>query len=199
MEEFIEIILGNPLLIVLIVGGLISLFRNKEGQNKSEDSNQRQQTDEQSKPKKSSPFGDFLERMEEALSDDTDEKPTSTDPKPSPPREPADQTMSAHDKRMEKMQQISEEIEAGTYQGASANAYESFYDSDIQSGMMDKDSPSLHVNVELNQQSKELRSQMKRRLRKRDLINSVIMSEVLGEPRSKQPYERRNMNKHRLY
>lgn len=194
MEDFIKIILGNPLLILLIVAGLLSLFRsNKDGQTNKE-SSQRQQTGEYGKRKNPSPFGDFLERMEDALSDDKGEKRTSPEPKPSPTREPVKQTMSAHDKRMEQMQQISDEIEAGTYQGMSGNSYD-----EAHSGAIDKQSPQLQVNVELNQRSKKLRTQMKRRLRKKDLIDSVIMSEVLGEPRSKQPYERINMNKHRLY
>src|SRR5690625_1868585 len=176
MEDFIEIILGNPLFIVLIVGGLISLFRNKEGQNKNKESSQRQQTGEQNQPKKSSPFGDFLERMEDALSDEKEDKPSSREPKPSPTSEPAKQTMSAHDKRMEQMQKISDEIESGTYQGMSGNSYDTFYDRDSRNEMMNNHSPKLQENVGMNHQSKKLRTQMKKRLRKKDLIDSVIMS-----------------------
>lgn len=203
MEELINLVLGNPLLLLLIAGGLISLFR-REGDKKTDQSQQSQQTGEQSQRKKSSPFGDFLERMEDALSDGEEEKtstPTSSRSRPNRTRpshsnESAKQTMSAHDKRMEQMHQLSNQIEEGTYEGAGR---------DLPSGVNDKEHSGIsdystrEINVETNHQTNNLRKQMKKRLNKKNLIDSVIMSEVLGEPRSKQPYQGRNMNRHNLY
>lgn len=196
MEELIELVLGNPLLLLLIVGGLISLFR-KDGDKKNQESERRQQTGEQSQPKKPSPFGDFLERMEDALTDGEEEKTSKPKPKPSYSHEPpAKQTMSAHETRMEQMQKLSNQIEAGTYEGAGG---------DLPSGVNDKSHSGItdystgEVYIEMNHQTKKLRKQMKERLNKKSLIDSVIMAEVLGEPRSKKPYRGRNMNRHNLY
>lgn len=203
MEELIELILGNPLLLLLIAGGLISLFR-KEGDKNKQENEQRQQTSEQTQPKKPSPFGDFLDRMEDVLTDETEEKRTEKKPKsqprsrPSYSNEPAQQTMSAHDKRMEQMQQISDQIEAGTYEGAGNDVPSGAFDQS-HSGISDYSSPRIRLDATKNHKTEKLRKQMKKRLHGKSLIDSIIMAEVLGEPRSKQPYQRRNMNNHKLY
>lgn len=204
MEELIELILGNPLLLLLIVGGLISLFRKEGDKNKQENERRQQQSSEQTQPKKPSPFGDFLDRMEDVLSEETEEKQTETKPKsPSKPRpsysnEPAQQSMSAHDKRMQQMQQISDEIEAGTYEGAGNEVPSGAFDQS-HSGITDYSTPRIGLDAAKNHKTDKLRKQMKKRLHGKSLIDSIVMAEVLGEPRSKQPYQRRNMNNHKLY
>lgn len=191
MEELIELVLGNPLILLLLVGGLISLFRNKESANKNEAPGSNQQTGDQDQPKKPSLFGDFLERMEDSLTDGEEE----TQPEPKPKAKPSpslrsqtrEQTKSAHEKRMEQMQNISNQIESGSYQGAS----------DV--SRMEVTRVPSQANVDVSHHTHKLRKEMKSRLKKKNLIDSVIMAEVLGDPRSKKPYQGRNMSRQKLY
>lgn len=194
MEELIELVLGNPLILLLIVGGLISLFRNKDSAKKTEEAKRTQQPAEQDQPKKPSMFGDFLERMEDALTDGEEEKQSQPTAKPKPQpsirNQEAEQTISAHEKRMEQMQQLSNQMGAGTYEGAGEESH---------SGIIDGVAPQVTIDVNMGDQTRTLRKQMKKRLNKKQLIDSVIMSEVLGEPRSKKPYQGRNMSRNKLY
>lgn len=189
MGDFIELILGNPLLLLLIIGGLASLFskKEKESEKQSQSSQRSEQTNSQSEPKRPSRFEDFMGKIEDALSDDEPEKRHK--PQPSTTREASQPSLSADEKRMQQMQRLSDQIKDGTYETKDAS----------DSRRLSKKNSRIQVDVEGNPNVDVLRTQVKKRLHKRKLMDSIIMSEVLGEPRSKKPYQRKNMNKHRLY
>lgn len=171
-------------MLLLIIGGLISLFRRKEGEQSNETSERREQTSQDQQSKRS-PFEDFIGKIEEALSDDSQEETVQ----PTRQREATEQTVSAHDQRMEQMQQLSEQIESGEYQ---ERIREKQPASELRRQFASSD-------VHLNRLERKLRSDVKKRLSKKSLIDSIIMAEVLGEPRSRKPYENRNLNRHKLY
>lgn len=185
MGELIDVVLSNPFLLLLVIGGLISLFRRKEGENTNERPERDEQTAQRSEQKKPSPFEDFLGKIEGVLTDD--DQPDAV--QPTPKETPARQTASASDQRLEQMQQLSEQIQSGERRDISR---------DIQSHTGRKRTIELSEDL-LNASERRLRKDVKQRLTKKSLIDSIIMAEVLGEPRSRKPYENRNMNRHKLY
>lgn len=190
MEQLIDLILSNPFLIIIIVGALFSLLKGsktaKEQQEKQQQQRQQQQgqrqpqqrtrsdqhstrkpnPEQQASEKRTSPLRELKEAIEKEFANMREEKQVETVATEIP-------RMQQVDDMYERVNAAKEERERAYQRGMDAKR------------RREKEEKSL---VSQYQQTK-FKQSFTKSLGKQGLVNSVIMAEVLGSPRAKQPYQ----------
>lgn len=176
MGEIFEFIFENMFLVILIISGIIGMLSsNKEQQKKQQQQRpnrpQQSQTRQQGQPRPATRKETVRERPKEVV-------PTKIEPKP----KEATVTL-ATPKRMEEEQPAQMERLQERYRGAA--------DINITDGNIDDfiSRQQMEVLKSLSEEQKVLKKDIRRSLKKKGLINGIIMAEVLGRPRSMKPYQ----------
>src|SRR5699024_2353279 len=185
MGTLIDVILSNPILLMLIVGGLFSMMKQDDKKKKK-----RQQTNrsaERGNQQRKS-IGDTIR---ETISTIEEEVKKAAEPNRSEAKQPQAEPKQA--------QQQSQPL--GRFETTAADAIEEQRQKQYErlasniaeaSDMYEEELPSYAKQMEVKNEKRkksDFEKQFKGHLTKKGLANSIIMAEVLGPPRSKQPYE----------
>lgn len=185
MDELIEVVLRNPFLLLLLIGGLISVFRDKKPDQTKQRRAAEQRRVEQSKqvtptPDETPPEQQSGETIFDMLFDEVEEQkePSSTT------KETQLESLSVEEQRDEQLERLQAEL----------GAQQVNYDPET-ADVADTDADSIEVKsikklTKSKQQKRKLHDNLKKRLTKEGLVESVIMAEILGRPRSKRSHHR---------
>jgi|GEM_PF-4736193 len=169
MGDLIDLLLGNPFLILIILGGLYSMLK---GSNKPE-SDEENEGPAPAPKKTADPFGREAARKQQAQHEANQRSGMETENS-----YPIGQ-ISLEDQREQQMLRLSKELAS----------------SDEHSGL--KGRPKVaderrkrEVNDLVSSYEQErFQKEFKQGLTRRGVINSVVMAEVLGQPRAINPYK----------
>lgn len=168
MDQIIDLIFENPFFLVLIIGALLSLFGDKKKGKQEEREQGQQQTS--SRRRMPEPEGKPLGRMETT-----------------PERQP-----NLVQKKKEMSSQLSiEEHRANQmaeYLKRSSTNETSTDRDELSEDQVNKEQKRIQ-KLATSYKQNEFKKEFKKSLTKEGLVNSVIMSEVLGSPRSRNPYQ----------
>lgn len=164
MGELIDLILSNPLLIILIIGGLFSLLKRKTEQPESENEpSRRPMPAERRTPNE-------RERA----------RPSDRQTKPAEPAKEMVETLTIEEQHQQQLDELKERLVVDQRRSSNQTERESY----VTRRRQRNNSVSKNENQTFKQRFKE-------NVTPSGLINSVIMSEVIGPPRSMKPYESR--------
>lgn len=178
MDQLIDIIFANPLFLIIIIGGLFSLFKGKgqeEEKQKQEQQQKQQQQQRQQQQRQRQQTRQPTERPRPVVAKQTHAERTRTAPQEemSVPHQ-----LSVEEQRAEQMKQFAGNLDLEAHSGL-------------------KDRPKV-ADEKRQEEIQSLTSKYKHKKFKKDfenslsskgLINSIVMAEVLGEPRAKNPYQ----------
>lgn len=160
MEGLIDFIFSNPFLLILIIGGLMSLFKRKTEQPEQEQKNV---------PNRPLPMP--AETRMETVKEKT--RPPKLEP------QPVNKKMEVRPVEQYRQQQMEELKNRLNVNNERVNHYKGS-DQNVKS----------HVHSLTSKNDKRpFKRHFKDNVTRSGLINSVIMSEVLGPPRAMKPYE----------
>ncbi|MBN6206001.1 hypothetical protein JYK21_06020 [Ralstonia pickettii] len=171
MGNFIEFIMNNMFLVIIIISGIIGfLSSNKEEQKKQQQRKTQQQRPAASKTKPTpTPSGpqepQHRQRVYQTKTQ-SEEKDLTT-------------TASIADEQQEQMKRLEER-----YGITSTDLTDE--DLSLQGLKFQK---SLSKIKDLSEEQRVLKKDIRKSLKNKGLINGIIMAEVLGKPRSLKPYE----------
>ncbi|MGM8364621.1 hypothetical protein ACLIBG_03960 [Virgibacillus sp. W0181] len=168
MEELFQFITSNFIMFVIIIGGLISLFRNKqtgEQQSKQRPSNipeTRSQT--QSKQEEVRDNWQLDERMQESI-----------------------ETMTSEEQREKQLERLKSQVNANSHMNRqrSNNASKDVQDNHKSFQPLPE---STDRRLSDSKQDDHFKKKIKGQLNRGGLLESIVMAEVLGSPRSLKPY-----------
>ena len=159
MNELIDLILSNPLFIIILIGGIASLLKGK-----SEQATDSESTTNKPKPRS---IEDLFERAHQR------EQTRSTEKVSSEPRS----SKTVEELREEQMMRLAGQAEAEEDQQKNDE-----YTSRLSNR-------TLEQNTKMNHEKKAFNQSFNKSLTRKGLVNSVIMAEVLGPPRARKPYQ----------
>ena len=177
MGEIIEFIMGNMFLVIIIISGIIGFLSN----NKEEQKKQQQRKSQQQRPRAPKP----------AYEPNPTPTPTPSGPREAKPRQKVYQTKTkTNEEDLTMTSSIADE------QQAQMERLEEKYGI-TSTDLTDQDLVSQGLNLgeslvntkDLTEEQEVLKKDLRKSLRNKGLINGIIMSEVLGKPRSLKPYE----------
>jgi len=175
MDDLLELIFSNPLFLILIIGGLISLLKGGSG-NKDGQQSQTQRS-----------------RQPQTVTHNPSQTKTQTQTRQqrpqTKPRERIVRTTSVEEQRQKQLEQLTgrigvdaEDKKNTDKKGAKLSGLES---GTVADKRRQQEITSLHHAA----QRKRVKKKFRNNLSREGLIDSVIMSEVLGSPRARKPYE----------
>lgn len=163
MDELIDLIFSNPLFLILIIGGIISLFRGS-----SDQKNEQNQRTNRPKPVPNQHTRTQPHRQR-------------SETRRVEPKQEAVHSISIEDQREKQLEQLTSRLGS---QAADSEHSGLKNRPKIADQKRTAEIQSLH-----NQKVKaEFKRKFKKNLSRSGLIDSVIMSEVLGAPRARKPY-----------
>lgn len=171
MGDFIEFIMNNMFLVIIIISGIIGFLSS----NKEEQKKQQQRKTQQQRPTASKP------------------KPTPT---PSGPKEPQHRQRVYQTKTQSEEKDLTATASIADEQQEQMKRLEERYgitstdltDEDLSHQGL-KFRKSLTKIKDLSEEQRVLKKDIRNSLKNKGLINGIIMAEVLGKPRSLKPYE----------
>lgn len=164
MDGFFDVIFGNLFLILAVVYGIIGFLSNYNKDKQKKQKKQQQRRSMRPVQERTQPAAREVKKPEEAEVQWT-------------------QPVSAEEVIHQEQQLQMERLEA-KYGVTSSNEIED----DLRLDDLQFQEP-LTRNVELSEEQKVLKKDLKGSLKGSGLINGVIMAEVLGKPRSLKPYQ----------
>src|SRR5699024_567540 len=187
MESLIDLFLKNPFLIFLVIAGLVSLFNRKSSRGDNEQSNESAQGENSGR----STVREVMKRMQE-MADSLDpevqqkevqQKKAATEQKQmqkqNEERSSESQTYSFEQHREAQYKRLQEQYES-VNQSTDTNAETSIdMDSTIYSGMQTARAAGGRAS------RKKVKVNLESRLKADGLVESVVMSEILGPPRAR--------------
>ncbi|WP_018923716.1 hypothetical protein [Salsuginibacillus kocurii] len=195
MEELLQFLFANIFWIILLLGGLFSVFNRQSGNQERQSGEQQRRTSNQPQSQdgnRREPV-DWRELMREVQGKESDDHPTSRAPERgspinSSPREAGDQSSSheaaeaeqtskAHQEYNEQMEQLKRKKQEAKEKLANEGGLgEAIDDSGLLKEAKSRIASSAQVDLELEKLSKD------------EAMKGFIWSEVFGEPRAKKPY-----------
>lgn len=172
MDGLFELLFENPFLLILIVGWLFAMFRDKPAEEE-----RKQQQRQRPRPVQSSRSTTRTSRVDEAKSEgrtplgkiDVEKKPVIETNQETEP-------LTIEEQRLEQLAQLQDRLGTRTYrkEEATSNVTTAF-------GKQNRTTkPYKKVNS----------SRLSKRLKQEGLIESIIMAEILGKPRAKRSHHR---------
>lgn len=165
MEGLIELVLNNPILLLLILGYLATLFRGKP------DANEQPKKQHRPKPIPPNQTGTPIGKIEL-------EKRPHIEEQVEPKIEPQ---LSIEEQREQQMQRLQAQF-------GGSSTYEDMDEVEMHSGLVQKISD--REREWQDQQAAALKKNIKQKLNQQGLIESIIMAEVLSRPRAKKRHHR---------
>ncbi|HLR68165.1 MAG TPA: hypothetical protein VK105_13720 [Virgibacillus sp.] len=175
MDDLLELIFSNPLFLILIIGGLISLLKGGSG-NKDGQQSQTQRS-----------------RQPQTVTHNPSQTKTQTQTRQqrpqTKPRERIVRTTSVEEQRQKQLEQLTGRIGVDP-EDNKHTAKKTGVQSPLGSGTtVDKRRQQEIAALHHAEQRKRVKKKFRNNLSRDGLIDSVIMSEVLGPPRARKPYE----------
>lgn len=170
MEGLIEMIIKNPIVILAVLGGLASLMKRKKDQEK--------QANEES-PQAQKPVVRSPQTSGQQLTKQVFKRPNPS---------VSVNTSSIDEHRAEQLRRYTEQM-------ASNNSNTTVTKNTEHSGLQDRPKVAdARRDVEIENlgssvQQKQFKKQIKKGLTTEGLVNSILMAEVLGPPRARNPYQ----------
>lgn len=164
VDELFKAILGNPFLLIIVIGGIVSLLKGKSGDKEKES----QPAQRSPKPAPvAQPFDRQVQRNYNQTKDENKQEPIHT--------------LSMEDQREKQIERL-----AGHIQTTSEPEH-----SGLKNRPKVADARRLEEIKQLasSYDQKKFKKDFKTSLTSKGLINSVVMAEVLGSPRSRKPYQ----------
>lgn len=168
MDQLIDIIFDNPFFIIIIIGGLISLFKGKAKQEEQQEQRQQQQPQQQSQQARRMP-----ERPKPTIAKQTnDHRRTHSE------KQEAISNLSIEEHRAEQMKRFSDSLATNQHSGMTdrPKIADATREEEVQ-----------RLTSKYNDQ--KFKRQFENSLTNKGLINSVVMAEVLGSPRARRSYQ----------
>ncbi|TQS74579.1 hypothetical protein DX933_11635 [Ornithinibacillus gellani] len=176
MDELFDLIFGNPILIIIIIGALYRFFSNAE----------KEQGEKKEKP---------WDKPRHAPTP----RPART---PSGPRQTASKTMSQAKQQkqtketthttsptVEEMQQQQLEKLAGKYKTNLNQSASGKKNGHLHHGLGASIDDEVKNPDAINHHKRRFKKQIRNKLNQRGLVDSIVMAEVLGPPRARKPYQ----------
>ena len=182
MEGLIEFIFANLFLVIIIVTGLLSFFKNMLA-------NQNKQGSPQKDKEEGSPLKDVMKRLEDMV--ETFENPEQTTTRrtvsktetnnnfDSPIEETSATFQDQYEEQYERLQQQYQSIR-------NSNVLERLEQNELRNPITDS---FMQTEVNRNENA-ELNVNLTAKLNKTGLIESIVMAEVLGPPRARRQHHR---------
>lgn len=193
MDELINLIFENPFLLFIIIAGLVSFFNRMKASSRDRNGGEQPSAErdgEDSKPKQS-PVREMMKRLEEMAESLDPDVPTQEQsaeaqtieekPKSTPGMSSFEQQREEQYKHLQKQYQSA--------QSEAASEHRKNLDSPIFN-----DAQMMKGKIEENEIS-STKINIKSRLNKSGLIESVVMAEVLGPPRARKKYSNRYLER----
>lgn len=159
MDQLIELIFDNLFFVVIIIGAIFSMFKGKENK---EEQQERQQVPQQIKTTPSVPKSNQPRHV-----------------KTHAERKKAELQLSVEEQRAEQMKQLAMNV------GSQHTSISTI--SQVKPGDGRR---SLEINdLTSNYNHEKFKGNFKESLTKEGLVNSIVMAEVLGVPRARNPYQ----------
>ncbi|GIP61603.1 hypothetical protein J32TS6_01580 [Virgibacillus pantothenticus] len=159
MEELFEAIFGNAFIIFAVIAGIIGFFKDSFSSDKEEKSKHSKPTN-----RPVPPFGG-----------ETVKKPSNPMKRQERARD-SFSTASASEQKQQQMEQLAEQI------GTNLQAPLKEFQQQAKSIQNKRDDETKHLHKQ------KLKRQVANNLTQEGLVNGIIMAEVLGKPRAKNPY-----------
>jgi len=159
MDGLIDLVLENPLFLIILIGGIVSLFKGK-----SEQAEESESTTNKPKPRS---VEDLFERAHQRERTRSTEK-VRTEPISS---------KTIEELREEQMLRF-----AGQADDDEDQQKNDEYTSRSSNRIMEE-------NTKVNHKKQAFKQNFNKSLTRKGLVNSVIMAEVLGAPRARKPYQ----------
>lgn len=185
MEGLIEFIFANLFLVIIIVTGLLSFFKNMlANQNKQGSPNQESE--------RGSPLREAMKRVEEMV--ESIDVPEQTTPKRTERKVettthqsiPIEETVSSFEEQIERQYEEQYSRLQEQYQSISEITEEvNYYNEKASSLIEDHDPKNKKIYNE-----PDININLKSRLNRGGLIESIVMAEVLGPPRARRGHHR---------
>lgn len=162
MEAFFNFLFDNLFIVIIIIGGILSFFRNQTG--KEEQKKKKPYNKKPNAPKPTpAPSGGNYQKTRTNAEEKSDRGPSRTE--------------SLKDEQRKQMEKLTSRIHTVTTKQMDNLPHPGFA------------SRTLNEQKQaLSQHRENVRKQIKSRLKREGLIDSVIMAEVLGRPRALKPY-----------
>lgn len=164
MDQIIDLIFENPFFLIIIIGALFSLFSGK----KKEEQKEQQRSSQQNRPRPESVnAASRTSRRKQQVNRGEQE------------RERVTPQLSIEEQRAKQLAQF-----------ASKNVSSQHHsDSDVKTADGENKRKTEIQELASSYSQREFKREFKKSLSRKGLINSVIMSEVLGPPRARNPYK----------
>lgn len=179
MEELFELIFSNPLFIILIVGGLISLLKG------GADNKNKQQTEQQRPRQPQTVTRSPNQQQAKAKQQSSQAKPQSQ------PKERVVRSTSIELQRQKQLDQLTNRFGVDTEddEHSASKAEEHSKLKVRQRKLAEQRRKAETAALHGTETQRRLKRRFQKKLTRDGLIDSVIMSEVLGSPRARKPYE----------
>lgn len=183
METIIDFIFSNFIIVLIIIGGLAKLFG---GDNQEQEKKQTNRTPRPVETRKQAPLPQG--RAEKPNKRQRAKSETSSSPMGDTGS--IGKAISVEDQQQKQLEQLAGKIQTETIQNFEElpNQMNNEHFRSISSAITNSKTASPAEQYH-NKHKKEVKRQMKKRLSKEGLMESVIMAEVLGPPRARKPYK----------
>lgn len=179
MEALIEFIFSNFIIILIILGGIAKLFGydKKEEEQKRKTSKKRKTiTNKQQVPKTTSQTRETHRQTKPGSNTSPSSIPTST--------------ASIGEQQQKQLEQLAGKMKAVGDQTFEELSEKVPVDRDVEHHAIPHHKMKLNErNFVHNKNKTEVKRQMKKRITKNGLAESIIMAEILGPPRARKPYK----------
>ncbi|MBY7143346.1 hypothetical protein KFZ56_09795 [Virgibacillus sp. NKC19-3] len=159
MGSLIELIMDNLFIVVIIIAGIIGFFRNSSAEQEQD----RRQTNRPRPTSTSAPSGG-------------DNQPQQRRAHEAPSNQPA--PASIEEQQSEQLGRLANQLQTETKDAMEKLPHDAIIGNTLRE-------PNKNSSVE----KEALKKQIKGNLGKTGLVNGIIMSEVLGSPRARKPYQ----------
>lgn len=172
MEAIIDFIFSNFIIVLIIIGGITKLLG---GDGKE------QQTNRQGRP--------IEKRQQTTPSPRNTNRSRSQQPTRSKTSSPLGETISIGEEQQKQLEQLAGQMRTEAVQSFDDLSKEVASDDKIMSSAVTRNKTDNIAKKDRNKNKKEVKRQMKKKLSRQGVTESIIMAEVLGPPRARKPYK----------
>lgn len=172
MDQLIDIIFDNPFFLIIIIGGLFSLFKGK-GQEEEKQKQQQQEKQRQQQQRQRQQTAQTSERPKPVVAKRTHEHRPRSNEEVSAPYQ-----LSVEEQRAEQMKQFAGNLNIDEHSGLKDRPR-----------VADEKRSEEIQGLTSKYSHKKFKKEFKKSLTSKGLINSIVMAEALGQPRAKSPYQ----------
>ncbi|GAB3050829.1 hypothetical protein [Virgibacillus ainsalahensis] len=165
MQGLFEFIANNFFLVIIIIAGILGFFRNNAAQQQEQNRKAQPPGNRNNVPRPTPyPSGGNESQQESRTAEQPSQRSIST--------------TSVEEQQNEQMDRLARKLRTDSKQEMEKLPHDAI-----------RENTSLERSKDLSKNQEEVKSQIKDNLDRKGLVNGIIMSEVLGPPRAKKPYQ----------